>query len=473
MYSEVNITVEDERAEQISTGTGVQVKIGVSNVTSSEPILITSSMKPTDIKALLGNTPLADACMDATENGLKTIYAIPVTAGTDGTIGEIVHSGSSKGSVSVKGKPNNAYEVIVQITDTGDINEGTFKYSIDGGNSYSDDMTIPLAGIYVLDNTGLTLMFEDITSEEKSFVEDDKYTFRTTAPVMSNAGILDAIEKLKSFNVLFEIAHVVGATTRGLWASLQVVAEEMTFQYKKPFIFICEARACGEDEGINDYIAALRTERKGINSRCVCVVQSYGIYQKRDLRTQQINLAGVITGLLGQAKESLSIGYVKDFPISSAKLIKLLPEGILEYSEVFDEIGYTVFRQYPGLENFYVSNANVFVPAESNFSHVENVRVLNRIIRGVSTQATQNIQAEIDLNDVETGVKAIESELNIPMEDCIADKIISEGEVTIDTENLNILEDEELNVSATWVPMGTIRKYNITFAVRNPYSSEE
>jgi hypothetical protein len=43
--------------------------------------------------------------------------------------------------------------------------------------------------------------------------------------------------------------------------------------------------------------------------------------------------------------------------------------------------------------------------------------------------------------------------------------------VTIDTENLNILADETLDVEATWVPMGTARKYNITFAVTNPASS--
>ena len=48
-------------------------------------------------------------------------------------------------------------------------------------------------------------------------------------------------------------------------------------------------------------------------------------------------------------KGSLSIGCVKDFPISSAKLLKLIPEGISEYTEKLDEMGYTVFRQYTGL----------------------------------------------------------------------------------------------------------------------------
>ena len=74
----------------------------------------------------------------------------------------------------------------------------------------------------------------------------------------------------------------------------------------------------------------------------------------------------------------------KDFPISSAKLLKLIPEGISEYTEKLDEMGYTVFRQYTGLENYYVSNANTLAPDNSDFPYVENVRVLNRIVREVT-----------------------------------------------------------------------------------------
>ena len=182
-------------------------------------------------------------------------------------------------------------------------------------------------------------------------------------------------------------------------------------------------------------------------------------------------MAGVVTGLLGQAKESLSIGCVKQFPVSSAKLLKLLPEGIEEYSQVLDELGYTVFRQYNGLEDFYVSNANVMSPASSDFTYVENVRVLNRLVRGVCQKATENIQAEVDPNDLEGSVKPMEAELNIPIEDAIRDKIISSGEVTIDTEDVNILVDETLNAHIEYVPMGITRVFNLDFAVNNPYRS--
>ena len=132
-----------------------------------------------------------------------------------------------------------------------------------------------------------------------------------------------------------------------------------------------------------------------------------------------------------------------------------------------------MFRQYTGLEDYYVSNARTLASENSDFPYVENVRVLNRIVREVTKRATVNIQQEIDPEEIETSVKGIESELNIAMDDCLDDKIISSGEVTIDTENVNILVDESLDVNAEWVPMGTARVFNISFAVQNPYTSSE
>ena len=87
------------------------------------------------------------------------------------------------------------------------------------------------------------------------------------------------------------------------------------------------------------------------------------------------------------------------------------------------------------------------------------------------TEQILGTSKSIDPEEIETSVKGIESELNIAMDDCDDDKIISSGEVTIDTENTNILVDETLTVNAEWVPMGTSRVFNINFAVKNPYGT--
>lgn len=473
MYSEINVEVEDGNlGRSQGAASHAQVKIGVSDAESGVPVLITSAMKPDEIKGKLGYTPLADACIDATENGLGTIYAIPMAADAEGEIGAITHTGVGSGSFTVSGSPGNAYDIAVQIVGMGNTNEGSFRYSIDGGNNFSEEQTIPLGGKYAIAGTGLTLEFGDGGSEEKSFLESDVYSFSTTAPTMNNANVLKAVEKLAGYHKTMEVCHIVGASSKTLWAALQSEAEEFLTVHKKPLIFLCEARPCKEGETLEEYVAAMEEERKGISSFFICVSLSYAVYQRKDLRIQNINLAGVISGLIGRAKESLSIGCVEEFPVSSAKLIKLLPEGVGDRSKEFDRMGYTVFRQYNGKEDFYVSNGNLMAPPESDFKYMESVRVLNRIIREISGKATDKVQTEIDPENLEGSVKTIEAYLNIAMEDCERDKIISSGEVTIDSENMDILADETLHVEAVWVPMGTARRFNIKFAVNNPASSQ-
>lgn len=468
MFSEVNVKVEDGNLGRSSiTSRNAQVKIGVSGVMSSIPLLITGMMKPDEIREKLGNTPLADACIDATENGLSTIYAIPVKADINGSKGEVTHTGTGSGTLDVSGNPNNAYDIVIKIKKGGKANTGSFKCSVDGGNSYLDETTIPLSLKYEIPGTGLAITFTN-GSSETAYVEGDVYSFSTTAPGMNNNTVLKAVEMLNTFNKNVEICHIVGTSVKVLWAALQSKAEELLNVYKKPVIFLLEGRRCGKSESVDEYLLAMENERKGITSKYLCVVPSYGIYTRKDLRTQEVNFAGLISGLIGRAKESLSIGCVEEFPISSAKLIKLVPEGIENYSRQLDELGYTVLRQYVGKDDFYVSNANVMAKPGSDFPYVESVRVLNRIVREVSMKATDKVQTEIDPENLESSIKVIEAYLNIAVEECENDKIISSGEVSINNEGLNILADETLNVNATWVPMGTARRFNLSFAVSNP-----
>lgn len=55
MFSSVNVNVEDGNLGRSTVeGRGVQVTIGVSNVKSTVPLLITNTMKPDVIKEKLG-----------------------------------------------------------------------------------------------------------------------------------------------------------------------------------------------------------------------------------------------------------------------------------------------------------------------------------------------------------------------------------------------------------------------------------
>ena len=93
------------------------------------------------------------------------------------------------------------------------------------------------------------------------------------------------------------------------------------------------------------------------------------------------------------------------------------------------------------------------------------------LFRSVRAEALNELQVEVDPGDLETSITNIQEQLNTPVEDAIRDKIISSGSVAIDTENLNILVDESLDIRITYVPMGHVREMNLTFAVENPYAA--
>lgn len=471
MYGDVNATVEDGNLGRSSaTGSGTQFKIGISNIKSSVPILITGTMDAKKIKSLVGATPLADACIDSVENGASTIYCIPVEATTQGTVGDVTSKKTGNGTLDVTGNPNNAYDIVVKITDDGENNEAAYVYSLDGGNTFSEEATIPLNGQAELLNTGLTAVFAEAEGGD-SFKEGDTFSFSTTAPSMSNADVITAVESLINVNTAFEFVHIVGTSARALWASLCTLANDFLTKYKRPLFFVCEARAKTSSETLDEYVAAMKEERKGINNMYIQVVCSNSRYQRMDGRVQDINNAGIVCGLYGAAKESQSIGEVKSFPISEAKMLKLLPEGIEDYISILDGEKYLTFRQYVGKENYFVTSANMMSPDGSDYKYAEDVRVSNLLVKSVRDYALNELQSEVDPGDLDASISVLQAYLNTPVEQIANKKIISSGTLSIDTENLNILVDETIDVRVSYVPMGHVRTINLTFAVENPATS--
>lgn len=242
MFGDVNVKVEDGNlGRSSSTGTGTSIKIGISNVESKSPILISGTMNAKKIKEKVGNTPLADACIDAVEWGASSIYCIPVKAGTAGTIGKITEDQKGYGTFEVKGSPNNAYDIVVEVMDAGECNEGSFRYSLDGGNTFTEEMTIPITGEAELATTGLTAKFTDAEGGD-SFMEGDRFTFSTTSPAMSNESVISAVESLINSPLMFEFVHIVGVSSKALWASLCTIANDFLTKYKRPLFFVCEAK---------------------------------------------------------------------------------------------------------------------------------------------------------------------------------------------------------------------------------------
>lgn len=451
-----------------TTGIGIHVKIGAAAVKSSDPILIRGTMGAERIKGMLGLSPLADAVMDSVENGASKIYCIPVDAGHKGTVSEVKRAPeSSSGTLTVEGDPTNAFKIIVKIVGKGGLNTAVFRYSLNNGKSWSTDITVPTGGKYAVDEAGLIFTF----GGEGEFAVNDTYTCETKAPAMSNGDVLDAIGKLKDISAAYEFVHIVGAAPPELWAAISIKQKELLERYRKPIFFILEAYEKGE-ESLAEYVSRLEDDRRKIANYDLQVVAARGFYTGMDGVTRDTNLANIICGWYARASVQESIGRTAVYNISEEKLSGLLPEGIDEDDiEVLDTAGYLTFRQYDGLAGYYVTNARVLCPEDSDFRYAEDIRVKNKIIRLTRQAALKRLQEDVDTENVDADLAAKAKFITADVEGQMVDrKEIVSVNVSIPS-GQDILREETMEMEIRYVPVGKIREFKINLGMRNPYAS--
>lgn len=449
------------------SGSGISVRIGVSPVVSDELIIVTGDMTAATIKARLGLSPLADSVMDSVQFGAARVYCLPVAASTAGTVGEVTKEAKGGGTVTAAGSPNNAFAVVVKITAQGTLNTAAFAYSIDGGNNYSDEVTIPVAGTYELAGTGVTITFAAASeSPETSFQVGDLWSFSTTAPSMTKGDVLEAARKIKDSTEEFEWLHVVGESDVDLWKAMGELRNELANDYHKPMFVLMEAAYPENDEDLTDWTLELEKARGQVKNTDVQVCTAWGRLVRLDGSVQIVNLAGVASGLYAKAGVAVSIGKTRPeagFGISKDKLEALLPAAMDDtIIKVLDEAGFLTFRSYSGLEDFYVYHTKVLSPAGSDFRYAEDVRVKNKIIREVRKEALFLLNDDIDMDDFDGEMKARAKFLSAPLDKMISAKEISKAEVVIpEGQKATFLETELLRVRILYLSRGYIREIEI------------
>jgi hypothetical protein len=97
------------------------------------------------------------------------------TAGANGTITKV----GTGPDLTATGEPAGVYAMKVEITTSGGRGAGVFRWSDDDGATWeAETVTIAADGIHTLGTTGITATFADET-----YVDDETYSWATTAPV--------------------------------------------------------------------------------------------------------------------------------------------------------------------------------------------------------------------------------------------------------------------------------------------------
>ncbi|MEA4892646.1 MAG: DUF2586 family protein [Peptococcaceae bacterium] len=464
MYGDVEITVQDGGLGLTSSGTGVHVKIGASPA-AAEQVIIRGSMTAARIKELLGLSPLADSAMLSVANGADRIICLPVAPSTAGTVGPVTKGTASTGggTLTAAGSPNHSYTATVEIRRSGGLNSAVFRLSLNGGISWSDELTVPLAGSYEVPGAGVTLTFTAGDPPADSFKLGDSWSFSTTAPQLTNEDVLAAIGRAAGIAEEFELVHIVGEASPALWAAVSTEQQTIAASKKRALLFVLEAPAKTEAETVAAYVQTLTAAAAAVNNYQLQVVAARGVYQLMDGNQKELNLAALFCGFYARAAVQQSIGATMHFAIAKDKLLALRPAGIEDYLEDLDSARLAAVRQYAGLEGYYVTSARVLAPANSDYQYAEDVRVSNKIRREVRKKALLQLQADVDMSDLQGDLDTKAKFCGEPLDQMVADKEISAYAITA-PEGQDILTTKTLQLQIRYVPIGKVRAIAIDLA---------
>jgi hypothetical protein len=447
---------------------GLHAKVGVSSAgTVNEIVAITD---PGKIVEKFGTGPLVNALFDSFAAGARTIYAVRANGDVAGTIGAVTATKTGTGDISVTGSPLDAYELVVEIVDSGAKNVATFKYSLDGGDTFSGKITVPTALTYTIPNTGLTLNFtEDAINPSNSFIAGDKYECKTTAPSASVSSVTAAIDALLNSGYLYEFIHVVGPSDAAMWAALDAKATDAEGKYRY-IHFLAEARGPAAAETVDQWVTALGTEKGSFASTRVSICA--GRLEMVDMNTGRVvdrNGAGIYAGRLSAIPVQVSPGKVMEGSLPS--VVRLNPAGINDgHILALDEAGFITFRQYIGLSGFYITNGRIAAPVTSDFRYVELRRPMDKACGLVRTAALRFEHAEIDPTNMEKGLAALEAQLSAPLDIMVGAGEIARGRVVIPRDQ-DVLATSTIRVKVRIVPKAIMRWIEVEIGYENPFQS--
>jgi len=419
---------------------------------------------PSKVKDLFGTGPLSNALGDSFQAGSRVIYAVRANGDIPGTIGEISSTKTGTGDMTAAGSPLDAYQVQVKIADPGGLNAASFRYSLDGGDTWSGKLTVQAT--YAIPDTGIALNFtEDGVNPENSFKAGDGYKFNTEAPEASVSSIQAAVQALLDSAYEFEFIHVVGEADAAMWTALASLAS--TAKSKFRYIhFLTEAAGPAATDTVDAWVAARVAEAQSFASTRVAVCAARAeVIDLLTGRQAERNLAGIYAGWVSACKIEKSPGEVALGAVPG--IVRLLPEGLNDaHILALDEARYVTFRRYIRLPGFYVTNGRMMAPEVSDFRYVELRRVMDKACAQVRTAALKKEQGE----GTPAGIDALEGDLTVPLDIMTGAGEIMAGRVVIPRDQ-DVLATSTLRTKVRIVPKPIMRWIEVEIGFENPFQS--
>ena len=333
------------------------------------------------------------------------LYEVTVRA----SIGPIVQTGSGP-DVTATGTVKATAQVILLITKGGGPNEGTYQLTTDGGDNWSPERTIPLDGLIDVGTTGVTITIP----ESPVMALGTEYAFDLLAPVASISAVMTALEHpLETYDI--EFVYVAGPSDSTDWAAMGAKADQL-WNAHRPTFFLAEARLPYASESIDDWTAALITDRRGYAHRFVAVVAAYG--EVSDVTGQRLvrNWGGLFAGRMMALPVMRAHGRVRDGGINQAALPVSYTEA---HQDQLETNGFVTAKYYAGLNSAYWGDERTLAEDTSDFIYLTVVRTVFKAVRKARIAALKSLYDEAGdpmLGNNATGIAFLKANLGVALD---------------------------------------------------------
>lgn len=388
---------------------------------------------------------------------LNDIYTIS-------TLGAVTLTGSglAASNVTHSDSPIDVYSVKLLMVVGGAVGTSTFKYSVDGGQTYSAD--IATAAKYQLPGTGVVINWTAGT-----YVAADTYSFTTTGPGYGTSDVTAAFTTLLGDSREWGFVHLVGAASSAAnAATMASLLDTKMTTAETAYRFVFAVMECPTSESDSTVSAAFTSFQ---SKRVVVCAGDFAHLSPLTGKTQRRNAAWLVATRLASIQPGEDAAWV------GRGTLKNINTSIGIYRDeaktpLLDAARFTTLRTYAGYSGYYITQARTMAAAGSDFMYVVARRVMDVACRITRQAELPYLNGALRVTD--TG--AIDERDALSFEGDVRSKllagVVNTGDASaasvVVNRTANILSTSTLPVSVRVTPKGYARNIETSIGFNNP-----
>lgn len=182
-----------------------------------------------------------------------------------------------------------------------------------------------------------------------------------------------------------------------------------------------------------------------------------------------VGTLGALLGNISLAKVSESIAWVGKFDVSNGTELEtvgfgngvLFRDQAVSLLDQLDSYKYVFLRKYENKSGSYWSDSETAISTTSDFSQIENVRTVDKAIRGIYANTLDLLNSPLEVNSdgtlTEDTISVFQEKASLQLDEMGRNNELSAYTININPAQ-NVLSTSKIVISVTIVPIGVARE---------------